>query len=75
MKRWLLVCVLSTLGACSGNQQKSAPESTAALDQWPNPVGIVDLRLPATETAEVAALDIGLVIFDPGVPRDPARTV
>ena len=67
-----VLCVLAVLWGCSGNQQKSAPAATTQLGQWPDPVGNVDLQLPATATAEFALLDIGLVIFDPGVPADAA---
>jgi hypothetical protein len=72
VKRCLILCVLAALCACSGNQQKSLPESTTQLEQWPGPVGEVDLRLPVGATAEFALLDIGLVIFDPGIPENAA---
>lgn len=43
----------------------------AELEQWPLPVGVVEL-LHDDAAGEALRLDVGLVIFDPGIPADPA---
>lgn len=74
MKCWLILCICAALWACSGNQEKSARDpQVALLEQWPGPLGHVDLRRSAGALDDFSLLDIGLVIFDPGVPLDAAR--
>jgi hypothetical protein len=74
VKCWLILCMCTVLWACSGNQEKSARDpQVALLEQWPGPLGHVDLRQSAGALDNFSLLDIGLVIFDPGVPLDAAR--
>ena len=70
MTRWLIFCLLSLLWGCSGNQAKKSPDITEENSLWPASVGVVSLVSNPGLSPEVALLDIGLVIFDSGIPDD-----
>ncbi|MEH6593126.1 MAG: hypothetical protein V7746_22845, partial [Halioglobus sp.] len=74
MKSLFLLSILVLLSGCSGSPDKKEASSSqsSASQTVVMPVGDVNLRLPAGVPAEYALLDIGLVIFDPGIPKDPA---
>lgn len=55
----LLLCLVAVL------------PGTAANAEEVNPVGAVDLVV-LQQAAETAMLDVGVVVFDPGIPEDPA---
>ncbi len=71
MRRWLVVYLLVVLWGCSGSPQKSGPAPPSEGPSRPVSVGEVTLAYPGANTPEYALLDIGLVIFDPGIPSDP----
>jgi hypothetical protein len=59
--------------ACAGCPSAGSADAVAmSPSQWPAPVGGVDLVLDPNAD-EVSLLDVGLVIFDPGIPPDPAE--
>lgn len=62
----LLLC--AWLAACAGGAPDSAPQPMAETAQWPAPVGAVTLQ--RINDVGDAALDVGLVVFDPGLPED-----
>ena len=61
------------LGACAtGSPSSQAPaEASEARAGWPPSVGRVALETAAAHE-QGQRLDVGLVIFDPGIPEDPA---
>lgn len=60
--RWLALAVCATAPVLQAE--------TAPVASW-QPVGVVELRT-ATNPSEDSLLDVGLVIFDPGIPADAA---
>ncbi len=56
---------MAVVEGCVGGAVGAEPE------QWPPSVGEVELVRDSTD-GEVVRLDVGLVIFDPGIPSDPA---
>lgn len=60
----LIGLLLCGLGACSGSQQSTQP-AQVHTPQLPAPVGEVTLN-----HSESPGPDIGLVVFDPGIPDD-----
>ncbi len=64
---WLALLLL--LAGCSS---VGTPTDVAAKEQageWPPSVGEVELRV-AQQVDEAALLDLGLIVFDPGIPED-----
>ncbi len=72
MTRWLVFFLLALLWGCSSNQVKKTPDITELNPGWPAPVGVVSLVSTPGLPDESALLDIGLVIFDTGVPDNPS---
>ncbi|MEH6581687.1 MAG: hypothetical protein V7754_07105 [Halioglobus sp.] len=72
MRSLLLAGILALLWGCSGSPDKNEASSSQSSEPQTVAVGDVNLRLPSGVPAEYALLDIGLVIFDPGIPKDPA---
>ncbi|MEH6589771.1 MAG: hypothetical protein V7746_05935 [Halioglobus sp.] len=66
----IFVCsLLVVLAACSGSTPKKQAPGEAYGQVWPQPVGNVRLA-QSKAVPESALLDVGLVIFDPGIPED-----
>jgi hypothetical protein len=72
MRLLLLFFLLGSLLGCSANTEKPDSSGAGLNPAWPDPVGEVALILPDGPPAENALLDVGLVIFDPGIPEDAA---
>lgn len=68
--RFSLAILLVLVAACSTNT-KPAPEPVAAEGSavWPQPVGRVSLQ-QASGRPNMPLLDVGIAIFDPGIPDD-----
>ncbi|MEH6571092.1 MAG: hypothetical protein V7709_18580 [Halioglobus sp.] len=73
MKKLLLVLLTVALCGCTGSAPKKEPQGPEANQLWGEPLRSVALMLPPSEPEPHALLDIGLVIFDPGVPEDPVN--
>ena len=71
MTRCLLFLLSMALLGCSGSPEKSVKTSPEVGSTWSAPVGSVSLNRARAGTPEYEMLDIGLVIFDPGIPSDP----
>ena len=69
MKQVCAVALLFLLCACSSNSKQSTSVASEEAAAWPAPVGEVKLQV-AGQTAENARLDLGLIVFDPGIPAD-----
>ncbi len=73
MTRGLTVFALVLLGACASQTpapEVASPDPVLAAEQdWPPPVGQVAL-VEAPVSDEAGALDVDLVVFDPGIPED-----
>jgi len=70
MIRLFLIATLLLLTACGSNErQPSEVVGEQASAPWPVPLGTVSLQR-AQQTTEESRLDLGLVVFDPGVPSD-----
>ena len=71
MKVLLQALAVSLLAACAGSGPAVTEPVPVAASQpeWPAPVGEVPLQ-PAPPGAGPDRLDVGLVIFDPGIPED-----
>ena len=70
MKRFFIVTAVVLLAACGASTSKAAASDTqAGVATWPAPVGTVALKR-AGQVAEDARLDLGLIVFDPGIPKD-----
>ncbi len=69
MKHVCAVALLCLLCACSSNSRQSTSVASEETTAWPAPVGEVSLQV-AGQTAENARLDLGLIVFDPGIPAD-----
>ncbi len=68
MKKLSLLLFLF-LGACGSSGQKSVDPAQQAALAWPVPLGVV--RLNQEEgVVESARLDLGIIVFDPGIPKD-----
>ena len=72
MRRLILLAGAVLLVACGSNGQKTDTLERQVLAPWPAPVGSVKLRA-AQATPESARLDLGLVVFDPGIPSDESQ--
>jgi hypothetical protein len=70
MIRLVLCGLFVVLSACSGSAPKEQVPGDAYGQAWPQPVGNVALAAPDAVVPESALLDVGLVIFDPGIPKD-----
>jgi len=70
MQKLLIVFCALLLGACSGSAKKETFEPAIAEQAvaWPAPVGSVALLV--TNSPPVPLLDVGVAIFDAGVPAD-----
>jgi len=67
--RKLSLCLLLFLAACGSNGQKGPEPAIEAVSVWPVPVGVVTLN--KAESAVVSPrLDLGIIVFDPGIPKD-----
>lgn len=73
MKIFWLVFLTIVLCGCAGSTQQKEQQRPATTQQWGEPLQSVALMLPPAEPEAHALLDIGLVIFDPGVPEDPVN--
>jgi hypothetical protein len=66
----IALCLALVLSACSGSQRQApvpdVPDGTVA---WPAPVGTVALKRNKSPSG-VPLLDVGIAIFDPGIPED-----
>jgi hypothetical protein len=69
MKHIGILAVLAILSACStsGKQENTVTREEAGL--WPPSVGEVALHR-AQQSAENTRLDLGLIVFEPGIPED-----
>ena len=65
----LLAFVALVLGACSAQPPTTPEPVTDAAVDWPSPVGKVALVQPSP-SANLPLLDVGIAIFDPGIPED-----
>jgi len=71
MRRILILVLFVFLAACSSTSEK--PEQSTVLSPgWPPAVGDVALVQARQSLPDSALLDIGLVVFDPGIPEDRA---
>jgi hypothetical protein len=68
MKKLSLLLLLF-LGACGSSGQKTVDPAVEAASAWPAPVGAVRL-IKGQGVVEPARLDLGIIVFDPGVPED-----
>ncbi len=69
MRRLFLMFTL-LLTACGSNERQPSVVMVEELGApWPAPVGVVVLHR-AQQATEDARLDLGLVVFDPGIPSD-----
>ena len=70
MRVLIALCLALVLSACSGSQRQApvpdVPDGTVA---WPAPVGTVALKRNQSPSG-VPLLDVGIAIFDPGIPED-----
>jgi hypothetical protein len=66
-----LVLTLALVG-CGGSSPKKEPPPEKN-QRWGEPLQSVALMLPSSEPEPHALLDVGLVIFDPGIPADPVN--
>ena len=73
MKKFWLVFLTIALCGCTGSAPKKEQQRPATSQLWGEPIQSVALMLPPSEPEPHAMLDIGLVIFDPGVPEDPVN--
>jgi len=66
-----LLCIMSLvlLAACGSNDRKVSPLENDEVVSWPAPVGTVSLQR-GRQITEDARIDLGLVVFDPGIPSD-----
>lgn len=71
MRALLLAAVLIALAGCSSSKSRVEVETFEAPANWPSPVGQVRLNR-ASGGAEAELLDVGIVVFDAGIPADPA---
>ena len=60
--------LVALLAACAGTGSPPSAPGPAPDRDWPAPVG--EVTLAVAEPAEW--LDVGIVVFDPGIPEDPA---
>lgn len=66
--RLLVATLLLCLAACAGVEDEQ-PEALAPVAVWPEPVGeVAPQRVPPDGSR--AGLDVGIVVFDPGIPED-----
>ena len=68
LNRCLTVLVSVVLTACAGSSNRSAESSSDPKPEWPAPVGSIVLDVASVEPD--IWLDIGIVVFDPGIPED-----
>lgn len=68
MRSLVLVLIAVALCACSAPQTATPEPASPAAVAWPSPVGSVVLR-QATGSGG-PQLDVGVAIFDPGIPED-----
>ena len=70
MRVLVALCLTLVLSACGSSQRQApvpdVPDGTVA---WPAPVGTVTLQR-AQPASGVPLLDVGIAIFDPGIPDD-----
>lgn len=67
--RKLSLLLLLFLAACGSNSQKTADPAREAASAWPNTVGDVTLT-KGQGVVDSARLDLGVIVFDPGIPND-----
>jgi hypothetical protein len=67
--RKLSLLLFLFLGACGSNGQKTAEPALEAVSVWPAPVGVVILS-KGEGVVDSTRLDLGVIVFDPGVPKD-----
>jgi hypothetical protein len=70
--RVLTLALALVLLGCGGTSPKKEQQPEKSL-LWGDPLQSVVLRLPSSEPAAHAMLDVGLVIFDPGLPANPVN--
>jgi hypothetical protein len=69
--------MLLLLTACADTPQAPLPLSSAnansveITESLPPPVGAVSLRVAEDDTREAMLLNVGVIVFDPGIPPDP----
>jgi hypothetical protein len=68
MKKLSLLLFLF-LGACGSSGQKPVDPAQQAAFAWPAPVGVVTLN-KGRNVVDSARLDLGIIVFDPGIPKD-----
>lgn len=69
--RLAVVVLSSLLCACAGTGGNAPNEPASQPDpDWPPPVG--EVSLAETQGEPALWLDVGIVVFDPGIPEDPA---
>ena len=69
MKSLLAILCIALVAGCSSNDRQASQAPVAETVSWPDPVGTVTLQR-AQNTVEGARIDLGLVVFDPGIPSD-----
>lgn len=69
MRRLLCIISLVLLAACSANDRKTTQIEDEQTALWPTAVGVVSLD-KVRQTSEDARIDLGLIVFDPGIPED-----
>lgn len=67
--RKLSLLLLLFLGACGSNGQKTAEPALEAASGMSAAVGVVTLN-KGRDVVDSARLDLGIIVFDPGVPKD-----
>ncbi len=68
--RWLVMVLSLALVACAGGGGRQADPEPQPDPGWPEPAGVVSLNVAQGEPAQW--LDVGIVVFDPGIPEDPS---
>ncbi|MBE9539577.1 MAG: hypothetical protein IMF06_10875 [Proteobacteria bacterium] len=69
MRRLLALLCIALVAGCSSNGRQVSLAPAAEIVAWPEPIGAVTLQR-AQHTVEDARIDLGLVVFDPGIPSD-----
>lgn len=69
MKKLSLLLLFLCLGACGSTDEKVTDPALDAASDWPVAVGTVTLNR-GRNVVDAARLDLGIIIFDPGVPKD-----
>lgn len=69
MRLCSLLVMMILLAGCSSNGRKTARETIEQTQDWPPPVTAAKLET-ARQADESRMLDLGLIVFDPGIPAD-----